>query len=205
MKNNEIYISLFQNNHSVMLVIHPDTGEIMDANDQACRYYGYSWEEMTNMTILDINTLTPEEVKQEMHKAKQELRNHFLFRHQLANGDIRDVEVYSGPIMFKGEKLLYTIVYDITERNRKEREREELIEKLEKALTEIRQLQGIIPICASCKQIRDDKGAWKQLEAYISEHSEAEFSHGICPDCATRLYPELRLNAPINTRATGMK
>lgn len=195
MKNNEIYTSLFQNNHSVMLIIHPATGAIIDANDQACRYYGYSKDELTAMTVLDINTLPPHEVKQEMQRAKQELRNHFFFRHQLASGDIREVEVHSGPIMFKGEKLLYTIVYDITERNAKEREREELIAKLEKAVNEIKQLQGIIPICASCKKIRDDKGAWNQLEAYISEHSEARFSHGICPECAARLYPELRLPA----------
>ena len=199
MQNNEIYNSLFQNNHSVMLIVHPETGRIMDANDQACRYYGYLWEELTRMSVLDINTLPPEQVKQEMLKAKQEIQNHFIFRHQLANGTVRDVELYSGPIMFRGEQLLYTIVYDITERNTKEREREELIEKLEKALNEIRQLQGIIPICASCKKIRDEKGAWNQLEAYISEHSEAEFSHGICPDCAARLYPELSLAALYDT------
>lgn len=70
----------------------------------------------------------------------------------------------------------------------------ELTEKnteLEKALGEIRQLSGMLPICASCKKIRDDKGYWKQIEAYISEHTEAKFSHGICPECARKLYPEL--------------
>ena len=70
----------------------------------------------------------------------------------------------------------------------------ELMEKnsdLEKALGEIKQLSGLLPICASCKKIRDDKGYWKQIEAYISENSEAKFSHGICPECAAKLYPEL--------------
>ncbi len=62
-------------------------------------------------------------------------------------------------------------------------------EELTKALDEIKTLQGIIPICANCKQIRDDEGIWNQLELYISEHSEADFSHGICPDCARELYP----------------
>jgi hypothetical protein len=70
-------------------------------------------------------------------------------------------------------------------------EKAELIGKLEKALAEIRTLRGIIPICASCKKIRDSSGAWNQLEQYIREHSEAEFSHGICPECAARLYPQL--------------
>jgi hypothetical protein len=62
--------------------------------------------------------------------------------------------------------------------------------KLQKALAEINTLSGLLPICSSCKKIRDDKGYWNQLETYISEHSEAMFSHGICPECAKRLYPE---------------
>ncbi|MDE3033814.1 MAG: hypothetical protein KGI56_09135, partial [Acidobacteriota bacterium] len=65
--------------------------------------------------------------------------------------------------------------------------------ELQAALDAIKTLQGIIPICASCKKIRDDKGAWNQLEAYISAHTEAAFTHGICPDCARRLYPEIHL------------
>jgi hypothetical protein len=59
------------------------------------------------------------------------------------------------------------------------------------ALDKIKTLRGIIPICASCKKIRDDKGYWNQLERYIDEHSEAHFSHGICPECAAKLYPDL--------------
>jgi len=83
------------------------------------------------------------------------------------------------------------IVRDITERRQVENERERLISELQKALSEVKKLSGLLPICASCKKIRDDKGYWKQIEAYISDHSEAEFSHGICPDCMQKLYPEL--------------
>lgn len=61
---------------------------------------------------------------------------------------------------------------------------------LENTQREMKVLQGLLPICASCKKIRDDRGYWKQLERFISEHSEAEFSHGICPECAKRLYPD---------------
>ena len=60
-----------------------------------------------------------------------------------------------------------------------------------KALEEIKKLKGILPICSSCKKIRDDKGYWQQIEAYIGQHSGAEFTHGICPDCARKLYPDL--------------
>lgn len=73
-------------------------------------------------------------------------------------------------------------------------QRDALIQRnkeLEKALTKIKTLSGLLPICASCKKIRDDRGYWNQLEHYISEHSEVEFTHGCCPDCAKKLYPEL--------------
>jgi hypothetical protein len=79
---------------------------------------------------------------------------------------------------------------DVTERKRAEAERERLIQDLQRAISEVRTLRGIFPICASCKKIRDDKGYWTQIEAYIREHSEAEFSHGICPDCTQKLYGE---------------
>ena len=62
--------------------------------------------------------------------------------------------------------------------------------ELHKLLSEIKQLKGIVPICAECKNIRDDKGYWHQVESYIRDHSEAEFSHGICPECMKKLYPE---------------
>lgn len=79
---------------------------------------------------------------------------------------------------------------DITKRKEIENDREQLIKKLQEAIDQIKTLKGIIPICASCKKIRDDSGYWNQIEVYIKEHSEANFSHGLCPDCAKKLYPD---------------
>ena len=76
--------------------------------------------------------------------------------------------------------------------NQTDKEKSKAIERLNKALEEVKTLSGFLPICASCKKIRDDKGYWNQIEAYISEHSEAEFSHGICPECCKKLYPDFR-------------
>lgn len=70
-------------------------------------------------------------------------------------------------------------------------ERTRLVDELQDALAQVKTLRGFLPICARCKRIRDDQGYWNQIEAYISEHSEAEFTHGICPDCTRELYPEL--------------
>jgi len=73
----------------------------------------------------------------------------------------------------------------------RERDKSKLIDELQQALATIKTLQGILPICSSCKKIRNDDGLWTQLEIYIREHSEAEFSHGLCTDCATKLYPDM--------------
>ncbi|OPY93404.1 MAG: Sensor histidine kinase TmoS [Syntrophaceae bacterium PtaU1.Bin231] len=78
---------------------------------------------------------------------------------------------------------------DVTARMQVEEEREKLITQLQNALAEVKKLSGMLPICSCCKKIRDDKGYWNLLEAYIQEHSEAEFSHSLCPDCASHLYP----------------
>ena len=83
---------------------------------------------------------------------------------------------------------------DISDKKQLEKEREELIKSLQVALDEIKTLKGIIPICAYCHNIRDDKGAWDQLEAYISTHSEAQFSHGICPQCEIKVRASMNLD-----------
>jgi len=82
---------------------------------------------------------------------------------------------------------------DITFQKRQEREREELIRKLRHALSRVKMLSGLLPICANCKKIRDDRGYWHQVEVYIRENSEAKFSHGICPKCAEKHYPDMDL------------
>ena len=82
------------------------------------------------------------------------------------------------------------IALDITEQKRLEEQREGLIAELRNALTHIKTLRGLLPICAACKKIRDNHGYWKQIEEYISDHSDAKFSHGICPECRQKLYPK---------------
>ncbi len=81
---------------------------------------------------------------------------------------------------------------EINERKRAERERAKLIHELQEALNKVKTLSGLLPICASCKKIRDDNGYWNQIEVYIRDHSEAEFSHSLCPDCAEVMVSELK-------------
>lgn len=115
------YRSLFQDNYTIMLLIDPNTAFIVDANPAACEFYGYSREEFCNLKISEINVLSEKEIFQEMELAKKEKRNHFHFIHRLSNGEIYDVEVYSGLVQVEGRNLLYSTVYDVTERKNAEK------------------------------------------------------------------------------------
>jgi PAS domain-containing protein len=90
----------------------------------------------------------------------------------------------------RGHSRTCLIIRDIGERKTAEHERERLIRELQDALAKVKSLSGLLPICASCKKIRDDVGKWHVLEIYIRNHTQADFSHGICPDCQKKLYPD---------------
>ena len=116
-----LFRNLFENHAAVKMIIDPETGHIIDANRAAEKYYGWTERQLRYMKIQDINTLSPEEVVQEMKMAKSRQRVHFEFRHRLADGRIRDVAVFSSSIAMKGKELLHSIVHDITERKRAEK------------------------------------------------------------------------------------
>jgi PAS domain S-box-containing protein len=90
-------------------------------------------------------------------------------------------------------QLIYSVARDITESKQAEEEREQLLRRLQAALAEVKELRGILPICMYCKSIRNDNNYWQTLEAYISSHTNAMFSHGLCPSCADNLRSQMRL------------
>lgn len=102
--------------------------------------------------------------------------------------DIGGVDYITKP--FQGEEVLARVRTHIELKQSRDRQKE-LIQELQQALDEVKQLRGIIPICANCKKVRNDQGYWQQVEEYISKHSELEFSHGLCPNCLHELYPDL--------------
>lgn len=111
---------VFQRHQSPMLLINLGDGRLLDANLAALKFYGYDRQAMLALRISDINILSEEEIRQEMGCAASEHRNYFFFRHRLANGDVRDVEVHSSPVETGTGKSLFSIVYDISERRRVE-------------------------------------------------------------------------------------
>ena len=117
----EMFRKLFENHAAVKLLIDSGTGNIIDANEAAVDFYGWSREQLRQMKIQDINTLSPEQVKQAMEKARAGKRIRFEFQHRRADGSVRDVEVLSSKLDIKGKKCLHSIVNDITERKRAEK------------------------------------------------------------------------------------
>lgn len=136
-----------QINHTIMIVIEPETGLIIDANEAACSFYQYDYENIIKLKISDINILSIEEIAKEMKLAAEEHKKCFYFKHRIANGEIRDVEVHSGPITQNTRQLLYSIIHDITDSKKIEEEmikkNNELEEKIEvniKKLEEVNEL-----------------------------------------------------------------
>ena len=176
-----------------MIHLHGDM--ITWANSSLLKWMQYdNLEDLTNQSVRNIL------VDSEDPQAKEDLVE------RMSQGHVSDEEVVlvgkSGvkvPCLVSGAPFEPTdpslgvlmVFTDITDYKIIEEQREELIANLKDALMEVKTLRGFLPICASCKKIRDDEGFWLQIEEYIEDHSEAQFSHSICPDCRKRLYPEL--------------
>ncbi len=158
-------------------------------NDIACRSLGYTRAELLTMTVHDID---PNITKEMWPGCWEELSQKQSFTiesiHRRKDGSIFPVEVSLNYLQFEGKEYNCVIARDITQRQETEQRQEQLIKELQDALAEIKTLKGIIPICSACKKIRDDQGYWNQLETYIRDHSDAEFTHGLCPDCAAEYY-----------------
>lgn len=116
-KDDQFYRALFNVNTAVKILIEPTTGRIVDANQAAVEMYGWPRETLLQMRISDINLLTGEEVQAEMERARTGLRRYFRFRHRIADGRVRHVEVHSGPVEMEGSQYLLSIIHDVTERN----------------------------------------------------------------------------------------
>ncbi len=110
------YRQMFENNRAVQIILDPENGTILDANMAAVDFYGYEREQLLSMKIWQINVLGPERVREEMARTKSQERSYHVFRHMLASGELRDVEVHSGPVDIGGRTVLYSIIHDITER-----------------------------------------------------------------------------------------
>jgi PAS domain S-box-containing protein len=167
-----------------------------------------SFEEFLGMTRQKIigksvYEISPPKLAEVYHKKDAELLNNpgiqiyeFEVQSKTSNSN-RQVIFHKATFQEPGGQIagLIGAIIDITERKDAESKKEKVIAELKGAIEKVKLLSGLLPICAHCKKIRDDKGYWNQIEAYLHEHSEAEFSHSICPECMKKLYPEYKKNS----------
>ena len=189
-ENEAPYRLLFQNGHDGLVLTAPD-GAILDANPAACRILGRTREELLRERREGVVDASDPRLALLIAERQRTGRAHGELTARRKDGTLFPMEissvVFEGP---DGSSRTCMIIRDITERKAAEAERERLITELQDALGRVRSLSGLLPICAACRKIRDEQGAWHNLEAYIRTHTEADFSHGICPDCRRMLYPE---------------
>ena len=169
-------------------------GIITTWNAGACQLFGYTEAEAVGRPVSIIIPESLQSSELDAFKNLSEGKAIEPFETVRVRKDGVRVDVYLAVSPLKGAdgRLMgaSSIAYDITERKKIEDERTKMIQELNETLSKVRTLSGLLPICASCKKIRDDKGYWQKLETFVHEHSNAEFSHSMCPDCMEKLYPD---------------
>ncbi len=184
------YQLLFENSLDGIMLTAPD-GSILDANPAACRIMGRTRAEILQEGRQGLIDASDPRLAVMIAERQRTGRAHGELTAKLKDGTRFPVEISS--VVFRGrdgELRTCIIIRDITERKAAEEERERLIKELQEAMGRVKTLSGLLPICASCHRIRDQQGAWHNLEIYVRNHTEADFSHGICPECHRNLYPE---------------
>jgi PAS domain S-box-containing protein len=196
-ESEEKFRVIFENNSSAIAIIEPDTVITM-VNDAFCQMIGYTKEEAIGMSWTqrvppeDLDRL--KEFNRQLFANPLDVPEKYEIKFYRKNGELRQAWM-SVALIQSGRKIISSFI-DITERKHVEADREKLIVELQQALTEVKTLSGLLPICASCKKIRDDMGYWNSLEAYLMKHSSAQFTHGICPECMAKLYPNFKHTKP---------
>jgi PAS domain S-box-containing protein len=187
-KTEEKFKSFFDSITDMLLIIDGRNRLIVHANQQACYMLGYK-----NLLYRDYTGLFPG--KDEILSSPEDITfydNVCEYKEiTLSDGSLCPVDITVSVIDWYDKKAILLSLRDRREKKIQEEEREKLVSDLQEAFSKIKTLKGLIPICSSCKKMRDDKGYWNSVEEYIKTYSEAEFSEAVCPSCMTKFYPSL--------------
>ena len=188
-------LSLAVEQSPASIVITDPAGDIEYVNLKFVQVTGYTLAEVLgkNPRVLKSGDKGPEAYQGLWQTITEGKEWRGEFHNKKKNGELYWESASISPIRDLAGRITHYVAVkeDITARKQTEAERTQLIQDLRSALANVKSLSGLLPICAACKKIRDDKGYWSQVESYISNHTDATFSHGMCPDCIKKWYPEL--------------
>jgi len=175
----KLFRDLIESSIDSILISLPADGRIIDVNRSACEQFGYSKREFLELKVPDIRVSPLKEDNWQALSARVKARSFLRDEapHRRRDGATFPAEVNIKHVVISGKDYFVAILRDISERK-----------KMEAAMQEVQALQGLIPICANCKKVRNDKGYWERVETYISQRSPARFSHGLCEECSKKLY-----------------
>jgi len=174
------------------IVILDQNAKVYEANKRFTDMLGYSLKEVYDLHAWDWDAqLTKVQIKG-LASTVDKNGHHFESQHRRKDGSIIDVELSNNGAEYRGQKLIFCVCRDITERKKQAQEREKLIKELQNASAEINALRGILPLCVYCNKIRDDEGYWEKVDVYISKHSKADISHSICPECLDKHFHSIK-------------
>lgn len=174
-----LFRNLMERSTDAFFIAEPGTGALLDVNAKACENLGYSRTELLKMKVWDFwgEGKGPAGFSEFTARVREKGSLILESRDRRRDGSFLPVEVSVTAVSQDGKEYLLAVVRDISERRR-----------MEEAMREVKTLQELIPICASCKKIRSDKGYWEQVESYFERKSDAKFTHGLCEACAAKLY-----------------
>lgn len=186
----EKYNAVFHNSLDAIIIIDTKSGLILCANRTSHDILGYNSEDIIGKHF---SALFPPETRMSDKDLLEKTRSYgpvFTQDFLCFDGSVCPMDITVTLVTWESNEVILATFRDIKERVAAERERERLIHELEEAIGKVEMLSGLLPICAGCKKIRDDEGYWNQVESYISERSDANFTHSICPECEKEFYPE---------------
>lgn len=183
------YRTIFQKSQDIQIIVNVNNLTIIETNTAMQQILGFDTNEIVGKHF---TRLFPSGSR--FSKSFEDIKNYghiFVEEFKKTDGTHCMMDLTATLIPWKKENAILVTLRDVTQRIKAEQEKEEALSDLKEALEKIKTLRGLLPICSYCKKIRNDDGYWQQLEIYMEAHSQAEFSHGICPDCIKEHFPDL--------------
>lgn len=189
-RSKDPYKMIFEKSSDAFLVVDGGKGTILEANQMVKTLLGYESKTLAGKRFSVLMSSDSQASKEDIMNEITFYGNVFVQTFRRSDGSVCTMDLTATMIPWKESDAILVTIRDASERIKAEQEREKLIHELQEAMEKIKTLKGLVPICMHCKNIRNDKGFWEKVETYVQEHSDAQFSHGICPSCLKKYYPQ---------------